>query len=1158
MTQYNPHSYFFTDLAFTQFSGTNVPDVNTKSFGPLDENRFQITTTFTQSLKAYAVTGGVLLIAKQAGATNRINIFLKPTQDIGLGIKIKYFVYRGIDATDYFKDVSGTVLINESSNLNFINKAWDAYVEFNQTTADFTATKVGVIDGSGGLNTELIKKYFTTATYNLLKVDAGAPLGKFVANAGGFEIVLDEGDYSQDSSDTGLDFDLSFIVASSSILTTKDSTTPNLSTEFGTQTNTILDAKIFKENIYKFLDPAAFYGSHVIDNMNSGKISIGGSSTVYQDSEKIFTDIVDKFSNKNKVYIYIKGKVGRSFEFYNATQNIRINLAVLPFKNNSWPIFIRENNINPITQIGFEIIDSVGILYSNIIVNNAYLFKCFKNGNYSINFPFYQTSSTKKYFSGFAFICFQNGEDTALNELFGPINLNTIFEEEDFVSSGGLVRLSWINSLRPVLKSKGNEYGLYYTKVVFDYTNTDDAKKLKTFFVAPIYSTIQENPFSNQLKDKNQNAAYLAQKAKSSAEYCNNVLGIENSEIWRGIINDPTDGSIYSLALRTDKNINNFDSFTFGITEKEYKELIKRLPKDAATNKILATNILFYLGPNISNNQLYYSKYKLQLQYDDLNGNRDSAQITTTLPTQTEIYIYSTDNQFFFTKQYSANFNAPYYSEFADTTVDFRPQNKWMQYFNYPLTATKTTLNDSSVFYGFDWLRKGDSEQRLSAADNYLQYKISELYQTSSAIYHNFFENIAENPNGDDPATTVVNKKLYVDVKATYRTIPMNWKLPDGPLFLTDSTVSQTEPNDTYDKDYSPSWLNIPRDGSTNPAVKLRLKIRKRNNVYKELKLYFDQQYFKIKTLGTLAGSSLVASIEVNNNVNVGSKINTQPVGVVKFKKEDLPSGGSTKMKWIDFELENIASVNQLSIISVWADGKLAGKLYVVPNNTAKEKNILIIKVQDTASTTGTYDSNEIEILKKFASVCNIKIKEEVYSGILDLRLNTTFQQFIITRADTTKAIDYEKIVSGNITFDAYIKKLITETKYNNYIKIFYFGLPCMNSTATGGELAHTSEQNGVISMFNTLRNYTSVNQTRYFYVLSHEFLHSQGVSHSFSAMVPSAPNALLTFMTGTTNNVMDYDNDKFDVGNPAYNMFIQSVFFWHWAVAYKYSIKIK
>lgn len=75
---------------------------------------------------------------------------------------------------------------------------------------------------------------------------------------------------------------------------------------------------------------------------------------------------------------------------------------------------------------------------------------------------------------------------------------------------------------------------------------------------------------------------------------------------------------------------------------------------------------------------------------------------------------------------------------------------------------------------------------------------------------------------------------------------------------------------------------------------------------------------------------------------------------------------------------------------------------------------------------------------------------------------------------------------------------------------------------------------------------------------VTHEFLHSQGVSHSFSAMVPSSANALLTFMKGTTNNVMDYDNDKFEVGNPAYNMFIQSAFFWQWAVAYKYSIKNK
>lgn len=50
-----PNSFFFTDLSFTQFSGA-IPDANVKSFEPLDENRFQITTTFKGTLNAYAVT----------------------------------------------------------------------------------------------------------------------------------------------------------------------------------------------------------------------------------------------------------------------------------------------------------------------------------------------------------------------------------------------------------------------------------------------------------------------------------------------------------------------------------------------------------------------------------------------------------------------------------------------------------------------------------------------------------------------------------------------------------------------------------------------------------------------------------------------------------------------------------------------------------------------------------------------------------------------------------------------------------------------------------------------------------------------------------------------------------------------------------------------
>ena len=1015
-----PFSCFFTNPNVVTQSKVN-------SFGPLlgvEDRKFNLTNIFTSitNAPAYAVTDGILFIVPQNGSPNLVNIFLKPTTAVDMGVKIKYYAYRSINIENFFQASGSSFDLlpkNDSNILPFLNEIWKEFQEFNNipdqnvNSINFEAEKIGF---STSQIEHSYKSFFksipdpidpsqTILVYNLPKVAIGAHIGNFT-DSFGFEVVIDEGDFSKENSDTGFEFQQPYFQARQCILNLDNS---NDVKDYGNLPNSVSE-KIFKESVYLFVDPASFYGAHVTNPNGTnigGSIKVVGISDPQTSSKDIYENIVSKFINKDKIYLYIKGKSGRSFPFYDSLKEVRINISTttFPLQDSSWPIFrYAINNNITIYRIGFLLNVTTALVYSNNLIEGSYLFRCNNSnaqtaGNYSIEFPFYKYNSIKKYFGGFAYISIEEDEIVP-NELFRRVNIDTIFEEEDFGTDPS-IKLSWVNNLETILKSRGDEIAVYNSKVIID-----SVKNLRTYHVAPILSTIQEGALSEVTKTDYMHAGYFAGEIENSTDFCKYVLGKDNAVIWKGSIKDGIEFS--SLAFRTDDNINYFNTFFLGITKAEYDNLISRLPKDPTINKIIATNINFYFKKEngLTDNQLlHFTKYNLQLQYDNFNGDRTNANVTSTPTGETDVFMYTTDNQFFFTKNYTQDFPTKYSSEFADITIDFRPQNKWMQYFNYPLAATKTTLNDNSVFYGFDWLRKGDNEVRLNLTESYLQYKISELYKrefpnptpppsTITNVYHNFFENIAENPSGDDPHTTTVNKKLYINVKAMYRSIPMNWKLPDGPLFLNNSIVSQTEPNDNYDKDYSPSWLSIPRYGGANPVVKLRLKIREKSNAKKVLKLYFDKQFFKIKTLGTLSGTSIVASTEVNENVNVGSKISIQAIGVVKFRKEDLPSGSNTKMNWIDFELENIAPITQLSIISVQADGKLAGKLYIIPNGTVSEKNVLIIKVQDTATTIGNFDNHEIEILKKFALVCNIKIKEEIYNGTLDLRLNTTFQQY--------------------------------------------------------------------------------------------------------------------------------------------------------------------
>ncbi|MFZ4931110.1 hypothetical protein [Chryseobacterium sp. Mn2064] len=1150
-----PYSYFFTDLSLFNQNSSD------KAFGPQDANKFQITTKFGGALPAYAVTDGLLFFAKCGDSDpNKINILLKPTKDVGLGFKIKYFVYRGIDKRDFFTKVGGVDIVNPSSPLPFVSKAWDSYVEFYGSSDDFKASKLG-LDVSGVPTQDILKMFYSKDSYNLLYIDGGKQIGKFLTGAGGFEIVLDEGDFIQATPDAGLIFDKEFAEAEECILKVNGA---NSNYIFGGNA-TGINAKVFKENIYKFIDPAAFYGIHskdiYYDDSSSVETGIRTSTgNKFSLSTEIYSNIISKFTNKDKIYFYIKNSLNRNIQFYNGNNEIRINAVAESLttptsenKSKGWPIIIYEDKMSITLQIRYGLKSNI---YSNLT---------FKSDTPRINTNIISDSisvynmvlpkkdtTTNKIFTSLIYIT-QDSNDYDLDRVFGPATLDTIFEEADF--SGGKYKFGWVNHLRNLLVRKGSELAVYNTKVILDSTSGIAAdKKLRTFLVAPVDSSIQSNAsFTEKIDTKYMTSGYLKEAVGSSSDFCKKVLGQENGEIWRGEIKDGTAASIDSLVFRKEENIDNHPVFMLGLTDQDFATLKVSLPADA-------TNVFIKLGPNVAgaNESLQFAKYNAVLSYDDSSGIRTDNSGT--------VVFYSVDNHTFFTKLYSTNFPNEFCSEFADVTVDFRPQNRWMQYFNYPLQSTKTVLGLPSVFYGLDWLRKGDSERRgkpgdtVDPATNNLRYRVAEEFKVDASpspiynqVVNNFFETVSYNASGEGPYTAVPQKDLYVNVKGMYRVIPVKWKLKEGPLFSGFNTT-QTEPGNNYDKDYAPSWLNIPRQGSTNPSIALRLKVRLKSSRPKtDLKLCFDQKLFKIKTLGSLTGTALAAntSKEKLSSVNVGRGTSMDDeIGVVKFKPNDLPTGTTaspSNMTWMDLELENIAPITQLSIISVWSNDKLAGKMYVVPNQNLTKKKVLIIKVKDVSETVkGTYDNNEIEIMKKFALQSNILLDATIHTDELKFYNNSTFNKF---KDSTGAMIDYNN-KQDNQTFSEFLKSQVP-AGYENDVVAFYFSLKAIEN----GVLGHTYVDNGIICMFNNKNNnkYTSSYTTSYFYALAHEYLHSQGVSHSFSGLEPGTPDALLTFAGGTTNNVMDYNNDESD---SVTFKFIQNSFFWQWAIANKYSKK--
>ena len=101
--------------------------------------------------------------------------------------------------------------------------------------------------------------------------------------------------------------------------------------------------KRIRETIFKFIEPAAFYGFHV----EKGTVKQYNGETLNKHKElEIYTHVIDKFYNKNKIYIYLKSNKNRSYNYYsNYNNELKIgsdknNLPVASYLTSSWPVLI--------------------------------------------------------------------------------------------------------------------------------------------------------------------------------------------------------------------------------------------------------------------------------------------------------------------------------------------------------------------------------------------------------------------------------------------------------------------------------------------------------------------------------------------------------------------------------------------------------------------------------------------------------------------------------------------------------------------------------------------------------------------------------------------------------------------------------------------------
>ncbi|WP_284464204.1 hypothetical protein [Chryseobacterium sp.] len=817
----SPSSYFFTELSFSQGAGD-------KSFGELNANEFQITTSFPGALKAYAVTDGVLFFARHGSTNDKVNILLKPSTPVDLGVKVKYFVYRGVNASDLFKTVNGKVQLNDSSSLEYLNTFWQEYISFYGSNSEFTADKIGYLsDTSSGSSSEIIKKFFPKDSHNLVRVKAGTHIGNFFSGFGGFEIVVDEGDFSQKKSDAGLEFDLKFATATSCTL--KSNGTNSSPDIFGGKENPDIEAKIFKENIFKFIDPAAFYGSHVTNNApnsNTGSICIGGTGTSYSTMDDIYNNFVKKFKNNLKTYFYVKGNDNRSLNFYNSDNILKVNGTDYNLSTLNWPIIVL-----PLPYCNIE--------FANVVPNDSFFSTTFLSSsssfsvpqksyffskivsNYVCNLPFVN-SSGNKIFSSFTYLVY-NKPTSPLDSFFGPVNLESVFEREDYTSNQGSI----VNNLRPVLIKEGSNIGIYNSKLVLDGYLADTnptniptdptvlSKTLRTYILLPQESTISLSDVSKG----GLNARYYT--AVNDAEsYCKTIY--EKGNIWKGKIRDVQDINAL-LYRRKDNDDDNAPIYQLGISQADYKKIVDEVY--TIDNK--ATNLTFHFENEVTDAKSSFYKYDLKVKFDNKIGERKQ--------TTKYVTIYTIDGCFFFSKDYSDNFK--FFEEFANIAVDFLPINLSSYNFGYEC--------------GFDFIGFEGREKYYDVIGKYYNKSTGQLdnIDVSNGIDYQFRNN---------------KLNYFKLLSKNYNHKPSNWRHSGTDLaFHTDSFITLYPGKETtvklkFTKSQNPSKLYI-KYNKKYVAVNNSTATPSANDEYAEFEIPATN-YTTINTNYTIKIKSLQAS----------------------------------------------------------------------------------------------------------------------------------------------------------------------------------------------------------------------------------------------------------------------------------------------------------
>jgi pyrrolidone-carboxylate peptidase len=376
--------HFFTEPLKIQNQTSN------QAFGAIDVNQYRLGNMFSaisgQTPKAFAITDGQVLVQK-IGATNKYSIILKPTVQPDLNLpKIDYIIYKGIKEDSL---ISGTLVApaTESDLTRIIHENATAWYGAKNPIEDVPDTEpdasrsLGLVYNATAVEPDYLKldtaplsdAFFATNGITLTTVFGGNHIGDFDTSGDfGIVIVFEK-----------IGFQPTFKLAREldSLLT--------FTPLGGSPTNAdIFQRKHKKEDVLTFLDSGAFFGAFSVSEIKV----YNGTTFESKTGDSLYTEVLSKHFNKNKIYIDIRNDFDDSFNYYeNYNNNIKWSLDnsntlvdVNYYRNFGWPILVINDgqtspefsatNTDKIIKLSFPSSNQTMLVYFKKVFRNELAF----------------------------------------------------------------------------------------------------------------------------------------------------------------------------------------------------------------------------------------------------------------------------------------------------------------------------------------------------------------------------------------------------------------------------------------------------------------------------------------------------------------------------------------------------------------------------------------------------------------------------------------------------------------------------------------------------------------------------------------------------------------------------------------------------------------